>query len=636
MSGFRSAMSSEQFFAKILVTYLIGITCFYALPVEFFSTLKISCCLLFCILVLLNIFYRRLKLYRNKTILGVLMQFQVCLLGGWNVMEANDRYKPTFFANAAHDFIDVQVVEEPVLRGSILNLSTLVIQTFNLNKRQLASGKLNIAIRLKENLNINYGDRLILPARYEEVQECRNPATFDYKKWLGDQGIYHQGFFKLCEVIKLKGNYGNPWIKFAQETRAKQLIFLKEHLKSTDATAFAAALILGYRTDLDPDLLTVYANTGTIHALSVSGMHVGLIYFLLNFLLDLVSRRKLFRMTKYILIFLLIWFYATMTGLSPSVLRSAIMLSVFIVGKAFNKSAGNHNILAFTALIMLITTPNIIWDVGFELSFLAVLGLVMLNRTISSWWHFKNRLFRVLWNAASLSIAAQLATYPLSIYYFHRFPIYFLFANIVTMLPLSVLMYLGIFILIFRIHFLIPVFEWLIGFTNSILTHIAKLPFSTLEGIWIDKTELILISGSIVFVTIALLHYQKKYLIFGLLTTFIFSCIASYKDYQALKQKQLVIYVIKDHYAIAFIEGRTAIVLTDLVRSDHIYKRQVQPYLEQRRTYNVQLINAKQQVKEGHLDCSKEQIKFFNYYINKSEIIKPRSLDKKAIITNIE
>ncbi len=570
--------------------------------------------------------------------LGILIQLQVCLLGSWNVMASNEKYKVGFFAQSTHKYLKVQVTDEPQISGKILRLKTRILQTFDGKQSNSASGKLNIAtfINAKEHPDISYGDQLIVPARYKEIQESLNPATFDYKSWLADQGIYHHAFFKQGEVTRLNRNNGNPLIKFAQQLRIKQLEYLKKHLKSTDATAFSGALILGYRADLDPELLTVYAKTGTIHALSVSGMHVGLIYLLLNSLLDLISKRRHFRAIKYVLIFTLVWFYTILTGLSPSVLRSAIMLSVFIIGKAFNKTSDNYNILAFTALLMLIVTPNMVMDIGFQLSFLAVLGLVSLNRGISGWWYFKNRLVRILWNAASISIAAQLATYPLSIYYFHQFPIYFLFANLIVMIPLSALMYLGIFILLFRVAFLMPLFEWLITLTNSTLSFIAGLPFSTMQGIWIDKTELLLLSLGLVMLIVALLHFNKKYLMIGVGLIALVATSSSYEDLNAMRQRKLVIYTIKGHHAIAFIEGRTAIMLTDLFRSDQIYKKQVLPYLEKNRVISIQFTTAQQHLKKGHFECSEENVRFFNYVIYKNDLIKPRPQYKKAIITNIE
>ncbi|WP_449438588.1 ComEC/Rec2 family competence protein [Pedobacter steynii] len=166
-----------------------------------------------------------------------------------------------------------------------------------------------------------------------------------------------------------------------------------------------------------------------------------------------MNRNSLLKIGKVAIIIALVWFYALLTGFSPSVLRSAIMLSVFIIAKSFNRQSNSYNIISFTAFCLLLYDPFLIWDVGFQLSFLAVLGLIYLQPKIQNWWHPKNKWINKLWEVTAMSLAAQFITYPLSVYYFHQFPIYFLISNLFIMVPIALLMYLGIIILMGKLVF---------------------------------------------------------------------------------------------------------------------------------------------------------------------------------------
>ncbi|RZK98297.1 MAG: ComEC/Rec2 family competence protein, partial [Pedobacter sp.] len=238
--------------------------------------------------------------------------------------------------------------------------------------------------------------------------------------------------------------------------RKEQVAYYRTIIKNDEAFAVATTLILGYRADLDKATLSTYSRTGTIHALSVSGMHVGLVYLVLNWLLSMMSHSKWTSVVKMLIILTCIWFYALLTGFSPSVLRSVIMLTVFIIANSFNRNTNNYNILAFTAFSLLVYNPYLIWDIGFQLSFLAVIGLIWLQPMIQGWLDTKIGWMNKLFSVIAMSLAAQIVTFPFSIYYFHQFPVYFLIGNLFIMIPIAGIMYLGILILLLKLAFLGP------------------------------------------------------------------------------------------------------------------------------------------------------------------------------------
>ena len=204
-----------------------------------------------------------------------------------------------------------------------------------------------------------------------------------------------------------------------------------------EAIAVASTLILGYKADLSNDVLQAYSKTGTIHVLSVSGAHVAILLILLSFGFSFLDRFKYGRLIKAILIILIIWYYSLLTGFSPAVCRAAVMISMVIIGKTYSRHISILNILAISAFFLLLYDPLFITDVGFQLSYLTVLGLIVLQPIVYKWVHLENKWADKLWALCSVSIAAQVITFPLSIYYFHQFPVYFLISNFVHCYPFS-------------------------------------------------------------------------------------------------------------------------------------------------------------------------------------------------------
>lgn len=182
---------------------------------------------------------------------------------------------------------------------------------------------------------------------------------------------------------------------------------LKKQMHDPNAIAVASTLILGYKADLSEDVLQAYSKTGTIHVLSVSGAHVAIIWALLAFMLNFLNRFRHGRVIKAIIIIPIIWYYAMLTGFSPAVCRAAVMISTVIIGKTYNRYINNLNILAISAFILLLYNPLLITDVGFQLSYLAVAGLVVLQPVVYEWLTFSNKWIDKLWALCSVSIAAQ-------------------------------------------------------------------------------------------------------------------------------------------------------------------------------------------------------------------------------------
>lgn len=609
-------INSEIIFVRLFIPLIIGITYFYIYDIKF-CTLVIALISLFLILLGINIFYNPLAAYRFKYFTGILFTLLFFFFGGWINFLKKDTLKYNYFGNQSYKQLKVWINDEPQKGNGTIKFTANVTKAYNDQQLDVVCGKLLIIIKIDslQLTSYTYGDELIIVADHTPIQPPFNPGEFDFKAWLASKNIYQQIFVAENKVIKTELNKGNAIIRYALALRKKQIEVYKKIIKDKEAFAVASTLILGYKADLNNEILSSYSKTGTIHALSVSGMHVGIIYIVLNWVLNFLNKNRRLRIVKVILICVLIWFYSLLTGFSPSVLRSVIMLTVYILAKSFNKNTNGYNILAFTAFCLLIYNPFLIWDVGFQLSFLAVLGLIFLHPKIYKWFYFKHRWADWLWSSIALSIAAQIATFPLSIYYFHQFPLYFVFSNLFILIPITILMYLGIGILLFKLYFLAYIFEWVIIFMNNGLKWIANLPFSGINQIWIDKIQLSLLTLALILGLMALAKYKKQFLLTSVTLFLAFQASLSLQTISIKKQNKIIFFTLQKGYAAAFIRGKEAILVSNLNINDKNFQFYIQPALDKFRIKNTHIITWEIDTTLNYFAKENHQINFGHYRI---------------------
>jgi len=608
-------------FVKILSAYLPGlivadhnilmrIALSTQTPVLMLLTVLISLILL--TLCFINLHYKQLNIYRHKIPTAGLIYTFFFSYGIWSALKATTLLDSNHFAVQKSDFLKIIISNDPRQKNGFIDFQADVCYAESLKKLQKnksvqpsmrnCSGRMAVKIKpeVASNLSLNYGDQLIIPAVYHLIPPPDHPSLFDYRSWLNHQGIHYQANFQQRQVIILQTKSGQSLIRYALKTRNQQLAFYRKFMKNKDAYAVASTLILGERANLSAETLNTYSVTGTIHALSVSGMHVGLIYLVINFLLSLWKSTSRFNIIKTTFIIFAIWYYALISGLSPSVLRSVIMLSVFVVAKQYSKTTNSYNIIAFTAFCLLVYQPLLIWDTGFQLSFLAVLGLIYLQPKLTVLWPIKNNLLNQLWKSTTMSCAAQLFTFPFSIYYFHQFPLYFMISNLFILLPIAALMYLGLAILLFRMAFLIPLFEWLIIFTNKGLTQIAELPYSSITGIWISKTMLIILCVSILLGLVALFKRQQHLLLSAVLCIAILHSMMICELLRARQQRILIRMQVAKTKSILCINGVSATFISARQFNQTELRKYVNPLLAYYHIRQLRTITLKNYLEETH------------------------------------
>jgi competence protein ComEC len=607
---------SELIFVRILFPYVTGLCFGYLfLGEEGMLLCWLITLLLFTGLIVVNVFYQSLKAYNFKAKTGLWLIAFWFTFGSLNALTNTTKNKESYYGKKSLSHLKGWIGTEPQLSSGMLRFEMTVNSGYHQYKPQDVSGKLLVVLKIDEQspIQLKYGSEILISATHMPIDPPYNPAEFNFKARLANKNIYHQAFITQRQMIVLHNNVGNPIIAYALKVRKSQVDIYRKLVKNDEAFAVASTLVLGYRADLSDETLSAYSSTGTIHALSVSGMHVGVIYLFLNWALFFFDRNNFFKVLKVLLICSLIWYYSLLTGFSASVLRSAVMLTVYILAKALKKNSNSYNILAFTAMSLLWFDPFLIWDFGFQLSFLAVFGLIYLQPKIYNWFDLKNKWLDKLWSTVALSLAAQITTFPLSIYYFHQFPIYFIFSNLFILLPLTAMMYLGIGILVFRIHFLSPLFEWIINFTNSGLKWISNLPFSGITGIWITEWEFLFLSLSLGLLTIALAKYKKKLLFASVLSILIFQSFSTHRHLKLIGQRKVLFFSLRKNYAVAFIEGKNAVVITDLAITNKKYDFFVKPALAQLQLNKIDFLDWEKDTTINNFSKKEHQVYFGGY-----------------------
>ena len=576
-------------FVRLLIPLIIGISLGYIFPYPFILSWRVIMALpILGIFIMLLVKYKSLSLYRSAWLFGLIIHVYILLTGYGLTIYLSERYdKKHFSVQKAEAFI-IQIRNEPKLSNGILRFEAKVIRSYPNKKSEITSGKLLIAAKTDSvrPLNLNYGDILLIPAIYDKVDPPFNPGEFDYRSYLKNHQIYHQAFISRDQFVLLKQNSGNRVIAFALGLRKKLVEKFYTYLPDRDAAALASTLILGYRADLSKEIVDAYSKTGTMHVLSVSGMHVGIVFLVLSVLLKPMGRNQKLRLIRAILIISIIWFYSLLTGFSAPVCRAAVMLSFVVLGKALNKSQNTYNLIATSAFFLLLYNPFYLVDAGFQLSYLAVTGLVYFHPKIYQMIFIRNKVLDQAWSYCALSLAAQLATFPISLYYFHQFPIYFLISNLFIVLPVAIIMYAGIAFLFIPFSILIKpmgqFLNWLINLTNGSLYYIENLPFSSVSGIWISSFQYLLIYLIIGCFILKISFKSKGILWFASIFLVVLAISFTFQSVINYKRHELIFFSLRKNTAIAYLYRGRSVIVSDLHASDKLISFSIKPVLESR------------------------------------------------------
>lgn len=540
--------------------------------------------ILLVVLVVTAIFGKKIN-YRNRWIFGVII-FIFLINTGYQITIINtEKNKPVYFGEIYQSGdIWLARLSEPLIKRAKTNKAIVKMESlYHHGKWFPISGNAIIYFK-NDSLSslLKYGEQVLLNSKLSEIFPPKNPHEFDYKQYLSNKGIYHSSYATSSNWFPTGKGYGNPVRKYAYRLRDYFLNIFEKHGIQGKEYAVASALILGYTDKLDADLLREYSGSGAMHILSVSGLHVGIVYIVLEFLLFFMNRRRWLKIIKTVIIFLFIWFYAFITGLSPAVLRSSVMISFIVIGSALSQKPSIYNTLAASAFILLLYNPFYITEVGFQLSYLAVTGIVMLQKPIYNLWLPPNRVAEWIWAMVAVSIAAQLATFPLSLFYFHQFPNYFLITNLIAIPLSSLVIYLGALVL-FTSSFawLCNVLSWimviLLKGLNFTVQFVEQLPYAISYGITLNNVQLFLLYSLLFSILIYLSMPNRRTFYPMVFCVSMFVISVFYQNLVLLNRHQMVVYNFKKHTVCDFIHGNTFVTVKDGNVEENLLSYSVMP-----------------------------------------------------------
>ncbi|MEQ9375944.1 MAG: ComEC/Rec2 family competence protein [Imperialibacter sp.] len=439
---------------------------------------------------------------------------------------------------------------------------------------------------------LKYGTVLWIHGSPEEIRPLRNPGGFDFKQYMARKGIHFQDYVTFNDVLLAGSDPPNRLVSVSMGWRRELLHVLKEYLPDVWERGIAEALILGQKDEIDIEQRRAYAAAGAMHILAVSGLHVGIIYMILAFLLKPLEKRKYGKLVRFVVLFACLWGFALITGMSASVLRAVTMFSIVMVAEGLGRKTNIYNSLALAAFLLLLYDPNFLFHVGYQLSFLAVLGIVYLQPFLYRQWAAPHWLLDKTWAITCVSLAAQLATGPLSMYYFNQFPSWFLLSNLLVIPAAFLILSTGV--ALFAVHYVSSflagtvafMLKWMVFGLNWFVEFIEQLPASQIFPISFSSAQTWLLYGALLLM---LFWWQSRdYRWFQYMAACLLLFVLSKGLFVADKhqKRELVIYEMTGYTAMDYQEGGKVFHYFDeaFKQEERLFNLNVRPHLIQQGT----------------------------------------------------
>ncbi|WEK37273.1 MAG: ComEC/Rec2 family competence protein [Candidatus Pseudobacter hemicellulosilyticus] len=559
----------ETPFLKLLLPFLAGILTQFYSGLSAFPGLALACISLLALICFPLLHLRlqwRFQLVRTISLLLLLLAF-----GSLLTIYKDPTYHPQWIGHQiipdSPQTLIATIQEPPSARARSWKTTAAVQGIFNNQHLSRARGKILLYLpKDSSSSRLQYGDILLFSRALQPVQKSGNPGAFNYQRYCALQGIHHQTFlphgsFTLLNNHSIPWLIPNPFYQFLYRLQEKLLGILQKFIPGSKECGLAEALLIGYKDHLDKDLVQAYSNTGVIHVIAISGLHLGIIYWLLYSACKLFHRFKAIHLVRPLIIISGLWAFSLLAGASPSVLRSAVMFSGLALGEAISRRSTVYNSLAGSAFLLLCYNPFWLWDTGFQLSYAAVLSISIFYRPIYRCCYLKPYLLDQAWKLLAGTLAAQVLTLPILLFQFHQFPLLFLFSNLLA-IPLSSLILLGEIALCLLAVFPIiaqPLgqgLHWVIRLLNSSIEWTNTLPINSIRQIPCTLTQAFLLYGILAALAAWLLFRKSSYLLPALALLLPFCFIDALNRYQHNRQQLMVIYQQPGRQAIDLFQGR--------------------------------------------------------------------------------
>ncbi|MEI3801589.1 MULTISPECIES: ComEC/Rec2 family competence protein [unclassified Chitinophaga] len=574
-------------FLRIVVPLLAGITLQLYIPVYPVLYIVLICCCMAGISV-----FRFLPLqwrFAAAWLPGILLFMLISCCGGLLLYNTDLRHSKGFYNKYTTDtpFYLLRINEPLQEKPRSFKTTAQVVAICRKGEWMPVKGCL-LLYTGKDSLTpaLHYGDELIARKRPELIKFNGNPGAFNYQQYMVTQQVYQQLYLRNEDFYRLPRNRGHPVRRLLLRARDYCLYNLKKYIGNGPEAGMAEALLIGYRQDLDRDVVQSYSNTGIVHVIAISGMHLALLYGTLLWLLQWLPAHRWLHITKALIILLVLWGFALLTGASASVLRSAVMFTGITIGRfVLHRHSSIYNTLAASATLLLCFNPYLAVDAGFQLSYLAVLSILLFYQPIYRLFQWKYRWADWLWQMVAVSLAAQLITTPVSLFYFYQFPNYFLPANLIAV-PLSTVIIYGEVMLLLLAPFGTPAvwlgsaLKYMILGMNNCIRWIGELPGALITDIHCSLAQTVLLYVLIAALALWLLVRFRPGLWMGILC--IWGLLIAHVSWVVACRSQcsIIVYNVPAYTAIDCIKGN----LVQFTGNDSVWQLPVAQQLLNTRT----------------------------------------------------
>ena len=495
-----------------------------------------------CILIFLSL----TAYWQRKTLFFVFITWITFFLTGMILVYENDATNHTnYFEKHLKNTSKVILAIDKVLKPGNYH-HKYVADVVQLDSKKTTGHVLLNIEKDSTSLLFHTGDLVFLKNKFQDIKSSLNPHQFNYKHYLKKQGINQQVYITHQEILLLDESKVSL-LRFIDAFRVKIQKSLRRYHFTDDELAVMNALLLGQRQEISKQLSDNYSKAGAIHILAVSGLHVGVILLILSFILKPLERVNNGKLIKLVLVILSLWFFAILAGLSASVIRAVTMFSAIALGQFFNKRNAVEHSLIFSMFIILLWKPLFLFDVGFQLSYTAVFGIIWIQPVLYQLWKPNFFIVDKGWQLITVSVAAQLGVLPISLFYFHQFPALFFISNLIIIPFLGVILGLGLVVLVLSYEAILPLFlEGFYGDVISILNKVvafvarqesflfSEISFSALKMIF---SYLLIISGFQLFLK---LNTKRCFLFFGSILAF--QCVLILEKYTIAQKSEFIVF----------------------------------------------------------------------------------------------
>ncbi len=549
---------------KLAIPFTLGILLYKWYSDYLFPSIiaAILCLSIVFVLQLSDIFEYRIR----KKINTVFLLFSFLFLGYIRSWLSQPDLPSNYFTHHLEPGIEaVAVVKEvPIFRSSY-KTEIKVTKLCKGNGCKVVKGDalLYLSDKIELAKSLSPGDEIVIKSKFSDVKPTSNPHSYNFKQYLYHRGITHQCYVWKNEEIEKTGEKKlNPIIQSAMDSRAKCLKILEKYVKDKESQAIVSALILGYRNNVSQDVYSAFSDTGAIHILAVSGMHLTLLAEPLERITRKIGRKS--GLLKLALFLFSIWFFTFLTGSGSAIVRAAVMLSLVQIAKETKRFYDIYNIIGGVVFLMLLFDPMQLFQAGFQFSVAAVFSLIFFQPIILNWYEPKNRLTMFLWKSTSVSLAAQILVVPLTIYFFHKLPVYFILSGFLPLILSDIAMKVGMVIILLETiglsiinKLLGPALEICMKLFLKSVQWIRDLPYCSLDNLSLSNFEFAIF---IVFLA-CIMYYTKQRSRLSLWSMALLPAALigsfSFRMHTANTQSQAIVYDVNKSGRIDFFDGRT-------------------------------------------------------------------------------